>query len=82
MSNSTNYTDDHAASGIDAPLPTIETWPNQFPNYQNEIDIPESTSVCPKIGLPDSGTITNEYVPVQLCLELKSLKMYTLAYRD
>ncbi len=82
MSDSTSYTDDHAASGIDAPLPTIETWPNQFPNYQIEIDIPEFTSVCPKTGLPDFGTITIEYVPDQLCLELKSLKMYTLAYRD
>jgi 7-cyano-7-deazaguanine reductase len=76
------YTDDHAASGIDAPLPAIETWPNQFPDYEIEIDVPEFTSVCPKTGLPDFGTITIQYVPDKLCLELKSLKMYTLAYRD
>ena len=80
--SSGSYTPDHAASGIDAPLPEIETWPNQFPNYEIEISVPEFTSVCPKTGLPDFGTITIRYVPDELCLELKSLKMYTLAYRD
>ena len=55
---SADYTDDHAAAGIDAPLPEIETWPNQFPDYEIEISIPEFTSVCPKTGLPDFGTIT------------------------
>ena len=79
---SADYTPDHAAAGIDAPLPVIETWPNQFPNYEIEISIPEFTSVCPKTGLPDFGTITIRYVPDQFCLELKSLKMYTLAYRE
>ena len=44
--------------------------------------MPEFTSVCPKTGLPDFGTITVRYVPDKLCLELKSFKMYTLAYRD
>ena len=76
------YTDEHAAAGIDAPLPEIETWPNQFPGYEIEIDVPEFTSVCPKTGLPDFGTIVINYEPDELCLELKSLKMYTLAYRD
>jgi 7-cyano-7-deazaguanine reductase len=76
------YTDQHAAAGIDAKLPEIETWPNQFSGYEIEISVPEFTSVCPKTGLPDFGTITIRYVPDKLCLELKSLKMYTLAYRD
>jgi len=76
------YTDEHAAAGINAKLPEIETWPNQFSGYQIEISVPEFTSVCPKTGLPDFGTITIHYVPDKLCLELKSLKMYTLAYRD
>jgi 7-cyano-7-deazaguanine reductase len=76
------YNEEHAASGIDAPLPEIETWPNQFPNYEIVIDIPEFTSVCPKTGLPDFGTLTLTYVPNKLCLELKSFKMYTLAYRN
>ena len=77
-----SYTDEHAAAGIDAPLPEIETWPNQFPGYEIEIVIPEFTSVCPKTGLPDFGRLTLRYTPDKLCLELKSLKMYVLAYRD
>jgi 7-cyano-7-deazaguanine reductase len=77
------YTEEHARSGVDAPLPEIETWPNQFETgYEIEIVIPEFTSVCPKTGLPDFGEITIRYVPRKLCLELKSLKMYALAYRD
>jgi 7-cyano-7-deazaguanine reductase len=76
------YTDEHAAAGIDAPLPEIETWPNQFAGYEIEIEVPEFTSICPKTGLPDFGTITVTYVPDKLCLELKSFKMYTLAYRS
>src|ERR1700679_653212 len=79
---STGYTDDHASAGIDAALPENDTWPNQFPDYEIEISIPEFTSVCPKTGLPDFGVITICYVPDKLCLELKSLKMYTLAYRE
>lgn len=77
-----SYTDEHAAAGIDAPLPEIETWPNQFPGYEIEIVIPEFTSVCPKTGLPDFGRVTLRYTPDKLCLELKSLKMYVLAYRN
>jgi len=76
------YTDEHAAAGIGAALPEIETWPNQFPDYEIEIAIPEFTSVCPKTGLPDFGKLTLRYVPGKKCLELKSLKMYLLAYRN
>ena len=76
------YTIQHAKAGLDARLPEIETWPNQFPGYQIKIVIPEFTSVCPKTGLPDFGTLTLEYVPDKLCLELKSFKHYILAYRN
>jgi 7-cyano-7-deazaguanine reductase len=76
------YTDEHARGGIDAPLPEIETWPNQYPAYEIEIVNPEFTSVCPKTGLPDFGKVVLRYVPDKLCLELKSYKMYMLAYRD
>ena len=76
------YTDEHARAGTDAPLPAIETWPNQFPDYEIEIVVPEFTSVCPKTGLPDFGKLTLRYTPDKLCLELKSLKMYVLAYRN
>ena len=78
------YTDDHAASGVIDPLPEIDTWPNQFPerDYEIEISSPEFTSVCPKTGLPDHGTLTIRYVPDEFCLELKAYKMYLLAYRN
>ena len=77
------YTEQHAAAGIDAPLPEIECWENQYQTgYEIEIETPEFTSVCPRTGLPDHGTITVRYIPDQLCLELKSLKMYWLAYRN
>jgi 7-cyano-7-deazaguanine reductase len=79
----TVYTDEHAAAGLDAELPDIECWPNQYPDdYHIEISTPEFTSVCPRTGLPDHGTITLRYVPAKQCLELKSLKMYLLAYRN
>ncbi|MFZ0581204.1 MAG: preQ(1) synthase [Candidatus Acidiferrales bacterium] len=76
------YTSEHAHAGIDAKLPGLETWPNHFPGYVITTRYPEYTSVCPKTGLPDYGTITIEYEPRKLCLELKSLKMYLLAYRS
>jgi 7-cyano-7-deazaguanine reductase len=76
------YTDAHAKAGIDAKLPVIETWPNHFAGYEITIRFPEYTSICPKTGLPDYGTITIEYQPNKLCLELKAFKMYLLAYRS
>lgn len=77
------YTDEHAAAGVDAPLPGIECWPNQYrEDYTIEIRTPEFTSVCPRTGLPDHGTIIIRYVPDKVCLELKALKMYLLAYRN
>lgn len=79
---SRQYTDEHAEAGVQAPLPEIETWPNQYGEYEIEIVMPEFTSVCPKTGLPDHGTLRLIYTPFGRCLELKSLKMYTLAYRN
>lgn len=79
---STEYTPDHARSGVDAELPAIETWPNQYRGYRVTARIDEFTSVCPKTGLPDFGVLTIEYEPDALCFELKSLKMYLLAYRE
>ena len=63
-------------------LPEIETWPNQYPDYEIEIVQPEFTSVCPKTGLPDFGKLVLRYVPDKVCLELKSYKMYLNAYRN
>ena len=76
------YTEQHAKSGINAELPTIECWPNQFRDYEITIAMLEFTSICPKTGLPDFGAITVRYRPDKLCLELKSLKGYFLAYRN
>ena len=45
-------------------------------------EIPEFTSLCPKTGRPDFGTLTLAYEPDKLCLELKSLKLYMLEYRN
>jgi 7-cyano-7-deazaguanine reductase len=77
-----SYTQQHARAGIGAKLPKIETWPNQFPGYAITTRYPEYTSVCPKTGLPDYGTIIIEYEPRGSCVELKSLKHYLLAYRN
>lgn len=76
------YTSDHASSGLDHKFPTIETFANQFPRYEIEIDVPEFTSVCPKTGLPDFGTVWVRYMPDKRCLELKSLKEYINEYRN
>jgi 7-cyano-7-deazaguanine reductase len=76
------YQKTHATSGIDAPLPAIECWENQFPDYEVEIVIPEYTAICPKTALPDFGTIYVNYIPDKWCLELKSLKEYINAYRN
>jgi 7-cyano-7-deazaguanine reductase len=76
------YTEEHARAGLKAPLPALETFPNQFPGYEIEIVIPEFTSVCPKTGLPDFGKLTIRYVPGKHCVELKSLKLYELGYRN
>ena len=77
------YTDDHAEAGVRAVLPEIEVWPNQYQTgYEIEIEMPEFTSICPKTGLPDHGILILRYIPDKFCLELKSLKMYALAYRN
>lgn len=77
------YTQTHARKNADAKLPAIQCWENQYKrDYNIKIVLPEFSSVCPKTGLPDFGTITIEYTPAKLCLELKSLKYYLLEYRD
>ncbi len=62
----------------------LETFANSYPgrNYQIEIVCPEFTSVCPKTGQPDYGTITIRYIPKEKCVELKSLKFYMQRFRN
>lgn len=62
----------------------LETFDNQYPgrDYTIEIVCPEFTSVCPKTGQPDFGTLTFTYVPGPKCIELKSLKLYLQQFRN
>jgi 7-cyano-7-deazaguanine reductase len=62
----------------------LETFANQYPgrDYSIEIVCPEFTSLCPKTGQPDFGTITFIYTPAERCVELKSLKLYLQKYRQ
>src|SRR5271157_2597693 len=62
----------------------LETFENQYPgrDYVIEIVCPEFTSVCPKTGQPDFGTLTFNYVPEMKCVELKSLKLYLQQFRN
>jgi 7-cyano-7-deazaguanine reductase len=64
--------------------PALELFDNPRPgrDYIITIRCPEFTSVCPKTGQPDFGTITIEYTPDKSCIELKSLKLYMQSYRD
>jgi len=66
------------------PIELLETFDNQFPDrdYVIEIVCPEFTSVCPKTGQPDFGTLTFTYTPDRKCVELKSLKMYLQSFRN
>ena len=69
--------DDHFRS-------VLETFENQYPDrdYTIEIVCPEFTSVCPKTGQPDFGTLSIDYVPDAKCVELKSLKLYLQQFRN
>ena len=62
----------------------LETFTNRHPgrDYVVQHTSPEFTSVCPKTGQPDFGTVRITYVPDRLCVELKSLKLYLQAYRS
>ena len=62
----------------------LETFDNENPgrDYTIEIVCPEFTSVCPKTGQPDFGTLTLTYTPEAKCVELKSLKFYLQSFRN
>ena len=62
----------------------IETFPNPFPgrDYNIDMECPEFTCLCPKTGQPDFGILYISYVPDKLCIELKSLKIYLISYRN
>ena len=64
--------------------PAIEVWENKYPdrNYTVHLSVPECTCICPKTGLPDFAAIGVTYGPDKACVELKSFKMYIIAFRD
>lgn len=66
------------------PSKQLDTFANPKPdrNYEIRFDCPEFTCLCPVTGQPDFATIRIEYVPDQLCVELKSLKLYLWSFRD
>jgi len=66
------------------PTKHLETFPNPSPqrDYEIRFECPEFTCLCPLTGQPDFAVIRIEYVPDQLCVELKSLKLYLWSYRD
>lgn len=66
------------------PTKILATFPNPSPkrDYEIVMECPEFTSVCPKTGQPDFGKITIRYIPHELCIELKSLKLYLWSYRN
>lgn len=66
------------------PSKDLQTFPNPAPDRDYEIafDVPEFTCLCPLTGQPDFAKFKIRYVPDQLCVELKSLKLYMWAYRN
>lgn len=66
------------------PREQLETFDNPHPNrdYEIEITAPEFTSICPKTGNPDFGTVRVCYVADRQCIELKSFKLYLFAFRQ
>ena len=69
---------------IDSPRTILDTFPNPRPgrDYDIKFVFPEFTSLCPVTGQPDFATITITYTPADRCVEMKSLKLYFLAYRN
>ncbi len=67
-----------------APSKTLETFANPHPGREYEItmECPEFTCICPRTGQPDFAKIRITYVPDQICVELKSLKLYLWSYRN
>lgn len=66
------------------PSRAIESFPNPRPgrDYEISFECPEFTCLCPKTGQPDFATMIITYTPADLCVELKSLKLYLWSFRD
>jgi 7-cyano-7-deazaguanine reductase len=66
------------------PSKQLETFTNpaRETDYTIRMTLPEFTCLCPKTGQPDFAIFDLEYVPDELCVELKSLKLYIWSFRD
>ena len=66
------------------PSKDLDSFENPRPgrDFTIRIDVPEFTCLCPMTGQPDFATITIEYVPNELCVELKALKLYMWSFRE
>lgn len=73
----------HSPEIIKTRVPLLDVFANPYPKraYTIAIEAPEFTSVCPKTGQPDFGTMLITYIPDKTCIELKSLKLYLQQYR-
>lgn len=62
----------------------LETFPNPTPerDYRIHISVPEFTCLCPKTGQPDFAVLEIDYIPDEICVELKALKLYFVSFRD
>ncbi len=78
LGNNTNYVYEKPCQNI------LEVFENKYQNkdYIVHFEFNEFTSLCPKTGQPDFGEINIKYIPDELCIETKSLKLYFLAFRQ
>jgi len=69
---------------VERPVTILDRFPNPKPgrDYEVKFVFPEFTSMCPVTGQPDFATVTVSYTPDQHCVEMKSLKLYYLAFRN
>ena len=66
------------------PSKKLDVFPNPYPgrDYEIRFECPEFTCLCPRTGQPDFAVLKIFYIPNQLCVELKSLKLYLWSYRN
>lgn len=66
------------------PSKNLDTFPNPHAtrDYTIRFEVPEFTCICPLTGQPDFAHFVIDYIPDELCVELKSLKLYFWSYRD
>ena len=87
FTNGSRSVADHITGSIidvHQPSKQLQAFSNPKPerDYEIRFDCPEFTCLCPLTGQPDFASIRISYVPNELCIELKSLKLYLWSHRD